>query len=74
MPKATEGKVEVQRNKWQDILKFIDIADTALGRLNKENTNQMKATIKNMTKEETWDQKMNYTRIVISMKGPFNFN
>ncbi len=30
----------------------IDIADTALGRLRKENINQIKATIKHMTKEE----------------------
>ncbi len=33
-------------------LQAIDIADTALGRLTKENINQMKATIKHMTKEE----------------------
>ncbi|KAL7460580.1 hypothetical protein ACHAXS_001025 [Conticribra weissflogii] len=77
VPKATEGKVEVKRKKWQDILESkeaakiykkwsdeeeaelnclkseaIDIADTALGRLKKENMNQMKATIKHMTKEE----------------------
>ncbi len=77
VPKATVGKVEVKRKKWQDILESkeaakiykkwsdeeeaelnrlkseaIDIADTALGLLKKENMNQMKETIKHMTKEE----------------------
>ena len=77
MPKAAEGKLEIKRKKWQEILDSgktskiynkwsdaeetelqslksdtIDLADTALGRLKQENINQMKATIKNMTKEE----------------------
>ncbi len=33
-------------------LEAINIADTALGRLKKENMNQMKATIENITKEK----------------------
>ncbi len=54
----------MKRKKWKDILKSgkaakiyklkleaIDFADTALGRLKKENMNQMKATNKNLTKE-----------------------
>ncbi len=77
VPKAAEGKLEIKRKKWQEILDSgktskiynkwsdaeetelqslksdtIDLADTALGRLKQENINQMKATIKNMTKEE----------------------
>ncbi len=55
------GKAAKIYKKWLDAeeaelncleLQAIDIADTALGRLTKENINQMKATIKHMTKEE----------------------
>ncbi len=77
VPKATEGKLEDKRKKWQGVLESgkaatiykkwsdaedrelnrlkcedINIDDTALGRLKKENINQMRATIRQMTKEE----------------------
>ncbi len=55
------GKAAKIYKKWSDAdeaelnrlkSEAIDIADTVLGRLKKENMNQMRATIKHMTKEE----------------------
>ncbi len=50
MPDCAE-EAELNRLKSE----AVNIADTALGKLKKENTNQMKAAIKNMTKEEKED-------------------